>query len=108
MATTSPDNLVSPDGTAVYNLTIDLAAMQSSVQTALNGFGGRKGTTSQRTAYLPLASNGEFYLDTSQGVTYQKISGAWVSQDTGWIQVTSFQNSFSASTSELVYYRKIS
>jgi len=108
MATTSPDNLFSPDGPNAYNLTVDLAAMQSSVQTALSGFGGRKGTTAQRNAYLPLASNGEFYLDTSQGVTYQKISGAWVSQDTGWIQVTSFQNSFTASTDSLVYYRRLS
>lgn len=36
MATTSPDNLFSPDAPSPYNLTVDLAAMQTSVQNALN------------------------------------------------------------------------
>ena len=35
MATTSPDNLWSPDGYDGWDLTVDLAAMQNSVQTAL-------------------------------------------------------------------------
>lgn len=35
MATTSPDNLYSPDSVNPYNLTVDLAAMQTSVQAAL-------------------------------------------------------------------------
>lgn len=36
MATTSPNNLWSPDAANAYNLTVDLAAMQATVQTALN------------------------------------------------------------------------
>lgn len=36
MAVTSPDNLFSPDGTSPYNWTVDAAAMQASVQAALN------------------------------------------------------------------------
>lgn len=36
MAITSPDNLFSPDAPSPYNLTVDLAAMQTSVQAALN------------------------------------------------------------------------
>lgn len=35
MVTTSPDGLFSPDAPSQYNLTVDLAAMQVSVQTAL-------------------------------------------------------------------------
>lgn len=36
MATTSPDNLYSPDSTTAYDIPVVTAAMQSSVQTALN------------------------------------------------------------------------
>lgn len=107
MATTSPDNLYSPDATAAYNIPVDTAAMQSSVQTALNGFSFRKGTTTQMNAYLATAVNGEYWLNTTDNRPYQKISGAWVSQDTGWIQVTTFQNSFSASTDSPVFYRRL-
>lgn len=44
MATTSPDNLWSPNPTDPYNLTLDLAQMQSTVQTALNS---KQGTLTQ-------------------------------------------------------------
>lgn len=36
MVTTSPDSLFSPDDANQYNLTVDMAAMQTSVQSALN------------------------------------------------------------------------
>lgn len=107
MATTTPDDLWSPDGVNPYALTTDLAAMQDTVQDAFNGFGARKGTTTQMNDYLAAASPNERWLNTTDGKEYRKISGAWVSQDTGWIQVTTFQNSFTASTSELVFYRRI-
>lgn len=40
MALTSPDNLWSPDPSDDYDLTVDLAAMQSSVQQAISGIKG--------------------------------------------------------------------
>lgn len=40
MATTSPDDLFSPDAPSPYNLTVDLAAMQTSVQAALTSVRG--------------------------------------------------------------------
>lgn len=76
MATTSPDNLFSPDGPNAYNLTVDLAAMQSSVQTALNGFKVRGGTTTQRNAYT--ATAGDYWSDTTTGYLYKWSGSVWL------------------------------
>lgn len=52
MATTSPNNLWSPDPGNSYNLTIDLAAMQASVQAALNTKAGSFTDTAWTTVAL--------------------------------------------------------
>lgn len=75
MATTSPDNLFSPDGPNAYNLTVDMAAMQSSVQTALNGFKVRGGTTTQMNAYT--ANVGDYWSNTSDGYLYKRVGSTW-------------------------------
>lgn len=105
MVTTSPDNIWTPDAGDDYALTTDLAATADTIQDALNGFTGRKGTTTQMNAFA--ATNGDTWQNTTNGQPYRRIGGVWVSQDTGWISVTSFQNSFSASTDSPVAYRRI-
>ncbi len=80
MATTSPDNLYSPDSVNPYNLTVDLAAMQTSVQLAL---------TNRRPSYIPLTRaqrlaltggdlfNGLLVYETDTGLIYLRDATTW-------------------------------
>lgn len=79
MATTSPDNLWSPDPTGNYNLVADLATMQTSAQTALVKRANMYvGTSTQRTAFTT-APEGVHWQDTNGSkLEYVRKSGAWV------------------------------
>lgn len=87
MAITSPDNLFSPDAPSPYNLTVDLAAMQTSVQAALNNRPAtyRILTNAQRLA-LPGGSlfEGLLVWTSDTRVEWRYTNGVWVPGDTLW------------------------
>lgn len=65
MATTSPDNIRTPDPSDPYNLVPDLAQMAGDVQTALiQRANSYKGTSAQRTSFTAAAENGAIWQDT--------------------------------------------
>lgn len=76
MATTSPDNLYSPDSSDPYALTQDLGAMQDSVQTALvRRANAYVGTSAQRNAFTT-APVGTIWSDTNGNREVWKWSGS--------------------------------
>lgn len=80
MATTSPDNIWTPDSGDDYALTVDLAATADTIQAALTALrnlnGTRKGTTTQRNAAT--ASAGDYWSDTTDGFLYKRVGSAWL------------------------------
>lgn len=109
MATTSPDNLFSPDASSQYALTTDLATMQSTVQSALNSRANfYRGTSTQRTALSTAgqAQNGTYWADTNGTQRLYRYNGtAWVDQaisDSGW-QTLTLSGGFTGSAQ----YRKV-
>lgn len=81
MATTSPDNLRTPDPGDPYNLVPDLATLAGDVQTALllrdNNTGS--GTASQRTAFTSSAPDGFLWQDTDGiKMIWRKDGAVWV------------------------------
>lgn len=89
MATTSPDNLYSPDAGNQYALVQDLGAGQSSVQSALiRRANSYVGTTLERTAFTT-APEGVQWTDTDgTKSTWTRRSGAWAGGDTGWVNIS--------------------
>lgn len=79
MATTSPDNIWTPDSGDDYALTVDLAATADTVQDALTSIRGengtRKGTTTQRNAAT--AVTGDYWSDTTDGFLYKRTGSTW-------------------------------
>lgn len=93
MATTTPDNIWTPDSQDDYALTADLAATAVSVQNALTRRANSyTGTTAQRTAFTAAAPEGALWSDTNgekilwikQGASWQRV---WPVGDTGWVDV---------------------
>lgn len=80
MATTTPDNLWSPDPGTQYNLTTDWATSMTSVQNALKARANlRKGTAAQRSAFSSQATEGDVWQDTDgTKFMYIRQSGVWV------------------------------
>lgn len=81
MATTSPDNLRTPDPGDPYNLVPDLATLAGDVQAALllrdNNTGS--GTASQRTAFTSTAPDGFLWQDTDGiKMIWRKDGAVWV------------------------------
>lgn len=78
MATTSPDNLYSPDSSDPYALTQDLGAMQDSVQTALvRRANAYVGTSAQRNAFTT-APVGTIWSDTNGSrLVYKRGASSW-------------------------------
>lgn len=76
MATTTPDNIYSPDAGQQYALTQDLLAMADSVQDALLTRGTTLSGAGAPSSGLT-APDGTLYVDTSSGLLYLKISGSW-------------------------------
>lgn len=82
MATTSPDNIWTPDSGDNYDYVIDSAATAASIQTALTRRANSYiGTTTQRTAFTSSAPEGTLWSDTDG----EKI--LWIKQGASWIPV---------------------
>lgn len=79
MATTSPDNLRTPNPTDPYNLVADLAILASDTQDAISRRGNAyRGTTAERTAFTT-AEEGTLWVDTNgTKKVYQRQGTAWV------------------------------
>jgi len=92
MALTSPSNLFSPDAGDGYALVTDLAAMQDSVQTALNT---RVRTSTDylwanaaaRTAQTGMVAGQKGY-QTDTGITYRRNASTWKEWESDWITYT--------------------
>lgn len=83
MASTSPDNIFSPDAGSSYALTTDLAAMAGSMQTALiKRSWYYLGTDAQRLALSGAElRNGIIFEDISTGEIWQYRAGAWTQKE---------------------------
>lgn len=92
MATTSPDNLYSPNSNDPYALVQDLGAMQSSVQNALiERANAYRGTSAQRNAFTT-APVGTIWSDTNgDRNVWKRGTSGWEElvplEDTGWLNV---------------------
>lgn len=102
MASTSPDNIFSPNGGQLWNLTSDWQQTAESVQTALNkvrdeitpGARAFSGSSAERMDFLPLAQEGDSWQDTEGGwARYVKRNGSW---EASMYAVVPFLNPFSA------------
>lgn len=98
MATTSPDNLRTPNPGDPYNLVADLATLANDVQSALNLRANTyKGTASARTAFLGTATAGTLWQDTdSFKMLWKKDVAAWVPAVWRWVGTTTEMNAFAA------------
>ena len=99
MATTSPDNLRTPNPGDPYNLVADLATLASDTQVALNKKVSNllKGTTAERTAATGTATAGMLWQDTDGiKMIWRKDGAAWVPAAWSWSGTTTQMNSFAA------------
>lgn len=80
MATTTPDDIWTPDAGDNYALTTDLAATANTIQDALTSIrttnGSRKGTTTERNSAT--AVNGDYWSDTTTGFLYRYNGTKWL------------------------------
>lgn len=97
MATTSPDNIRTPDLGDSYNLVPDLQTMANDTQDALiERANAYKGTMAQRTAFTTQAEDGVLWQDTNgdrriwakhgPSNTWRELVATL--EDTGWISIT--------------------
>lgn len=98
MATTSPDNIRTPDQGDQYALTQDLGVLADTVQDALtrraNTF---RGTVAQRTAFTSTATDGMLWQDTDgMKMIWRKDGAAWAPAVWRWSGTTTQMNSFTA------------
>lgn len=99
MATTSPDNLRTPDPGDPYNLVPDLATFAGDVQAALilRDNTVQSGTASQRTAFTSSATDGWLWQDTDGiKMIWRKDGAAWVPAVWRWSGTTTQMNAFAA------------
>lgn len=97
MATTSPDNLRTPDPGDSYNLVPDLATLANDVQSALTLRDPEffTGTSSDRTTFTSTATNGMLWQDTdSIKMIWRKDGAGWVPAVWRWSGTTAQRNSF--------------
>lgn len=90
MATTSPDNIWTPDSGDGYALTQDLAAFADTTQDALvvraNYY---TGDNSQMANQESKATEGSMFFNTDDDKEYRLVSGAWVIvNESDWIAYT--------------------
>lgn len=99
MATTSPDNLRTPDPGDPYNLVPDLATLAGDVQAALIARANAlKGTAAERAAIEPTATPGVLWQDTDGiGMLWVRGSAAFVPAVRSWSGTTTEMNSFGPS-----------
>jgi hypothetical protein len=97
VATTSPDNLRTPDPSDPYNLVPDLATLSGDVQTALNKRSITSGTVAQRTTFTSTATAGWLWQDTDGiKMIWRKDGAVWVPAVWRWSGTNSEMTSFSA------------
>lgn len=97
MATTSPDNLRTPNPGDPYNLVADLATFANDVQVALNKKTSNLlvGTTAQRVAATSTATDGILWQDTDGiKMVWRKDGAAWVPAVTRWSGTNSQMTGF--------------
>lgn len=96
MATTSPDNLRTPNPGDPYNLVADLATLAGDVQAALNTRANAyKGTASQRASLLASAAPGTLWQDTDGiGMLWKRGASAWVPAVWRWAGSPAQRNAF--------------
>lgn len=90
MATTSPDNIKTPNAGDQYALVQDLGALADTTQAALvKRANAYTGTSAQRTAFTSTAPEGTQWTDTNgtKGTWYLR-AGVWTGGDTGWVTLT--------------------
>lgn len=116
MATTSPDNLRTPDPGDPYNLVPDLATLAGDVQSALllrDNITG-SGTASQRTAFTSSAPDGFLWQDTDGiKMIWRKDGAVWVPAVWRWSGTNTQMTGFAApdgfewynTTDNVVYLR---
>lgn len=93
MATTSPDNIWTPDSGDDYALTVDLAATADTVQAALNTLrnttASRVGTNAQRLALTgPSLFEGLTFYTTDTNRSWFYDGAAWLTADPGTYLLT--------------------
>lgn len=102
MATTSPDNLWSPDAVDDYALTTDLAAMQDTVQDALTGLRGGLSYRADLTDAQRIAlTGGQLFEGLRVRTTDTKIdwlytSSTWVAWGTSTTTSVTFSSGWTA------------
>jgi len=97
MATTSPDNLRTPNPGDPFNLVPDLATLANDVQNALNNKQSNvfKGTAAQRAAFLSTAIDGMLWQDTDGiKMIWRKDGANWVPAIWRWAGTTAQMNAF--------------
>lgn len=102
MATTSPDNLRTPDPGDPYNLISDLATLAGDVQNALIDRGNVfKGTSSERATFTSTAVEGMLWQDTDgMEMIWKKAVADWTPAVWRWSGTVTQMNSFGASAPE--------
>lgn len=93
MATTSPDNIWTPDSGDDYALTVDLARMADDVQDALNRTQRVRTGTGDPSG---VASEGDGWFSTTNRYFWRYIDGAWRLWDTPTVPLTSLAMNWSA------------
>ena len=107
MATTSPDNLRTPNPGDPYNLVADLATLASDTQVALNKKVSNllKGTTAERTAATGTSTNGMLWQDTDGiKMLWRKDGAAWVPAVQRWIGSTAQRDGFTQAPNGFEWY----
>lgn len=105
MASTSPDNIFSPDKGQAFTLTDDLQQTAESVQTALNKRANLYvGTSSEREAASTLP-NGSHWKDTDGiGMLWKRGLSNWVPAIWRWAGTTTQMNSFTQASDGFEWY----
>lgn len=102
MATTSPDNLRTPNPGDPYNLVADLATLASDTQTALNKKVSNllTGTAAQRVAATGTATAGMLWQDTDGiKMIWRKDGSVWVPAVWRWSGTTAQRTGFTQAPS---------
>lgn len=98
MATTSPDNLRTPNPGDPYNLVPDLQTLADDVQAALIARGNAfRGTAAERAAFTSTATPGMLWQDTDGiGMLWKKDGAVWAPAVWQWSGTATQRNSFAA------------
>lgn len=97
MATTTPDNLRTPDPGDPYNLVPDLQTLANDVQTALLKRPLSSGTSTERTAFTSTATAGWLWQDTDGAkLLWRKDGASWTPAVWRWTGTSAQMTAFAA------------